>query len=291
MPEKNYYETLGVERNASQADIKKAFRKLARKYHPDVNKDDPQAETKFKAINEAHEVLSDPEKRAQYDQFGSRWQQAGAGPQYQQTYTANPQDVGAFRDIFEGMFGASFGGFGGQGYRDYPGQDVEYPVEVTLEEAFHGTTRSLRWADGRVIEARIPAGVRDGSTVRLRGQGEQGYGGGRAGDLLLRISMLPHARFERSGDDLKVTQPVDLYTALLGGEIEVSGLDKTVKLTIPEGTANGRVFRLKGLGMPNLKNPDQRGNLLARVEVQLPTELSSKEKTLIRQLRDLRQAS
>ncbi len=292
MPNQNYYDVLGVQRKASQAEIKKAYRKLARQYHPDVNKDDPQAEVKFKAVNEAHEVLSDPEKRALYDQYGSQWNQVGAGQPYQQqtyTQTANPQDFGAFRDIFEGMFGASFDGFNNQGYREqqFAGQDIEYPVDVTLEEAFHGTTRSLRWEDGRVIEAKIPAGVHDRSTVRLRGQGEHGYNGGPAGDLFLRISLLPHPRYERSGDDLKLTQPVDLYTALLGGEIDVTGIDRTVKLTIPEGTANGRIFRLKGLGMPNLKRPDERGNLLVRVEVELPTQLSQKEKALIRQLRDL----
>ena len=299
MPKQDYYLTLGVQRNASQADIKKAYRKLARQYHPDVNKDDAQAEAKFKAINEAHEVLSDPEKRSLYDQYGANWNQVGAaGPQaqnYQQTYTqtVNPQDFGAFRDVFEGMFGASFGGYGDQAYRQrtQTGQDMEYPVEVSLEESFHGTTRSLRWGDGRVIDARIPAGVRDGSNVRLRGQGEPGFNGGPAGDLFLRISVLPHARFERIGDDLKVNQPVDLYTAMLGGEIEVNGMDKTVKLKIPEGTANGRVFRLKGMGMPHLKQPDKRGNLLVQVEVELPTQLSQKEKALVRELHAIRQTA
>jgi curved DNA-binding protein len=287
----DYYATLGISQNAGQDEIKKAFRKLARQYHPDVNKDDPEAEAKFKAINEAHEVLTDPEKRALYDRYGVNWRQVANGQGQTYTQTVDPEAFRNFNDIFADLFGASFGGHypgGGRGPA-FAGQDVEYTVELTLDEALHGTTRTLRWDGGRTVEARIPPGVRDGSRVRLQGQGEPGYNGGPAGDLYLVVQMQPDARFERQGDDLKVTLPVDLYTALLGGSVSVTGLDKTVNLNIPEGTANGRVFRLKGMGMPNLKNPSQRGNLLVRVEVQLPEKLSGKEKALFRQLRELRE--
>ena len=269
-----------------------------------MNKDDPQAEDKFKAINEAHEVLSDPEKRSLYDQVGPQWAQyqrqqaqgqtAGQPGTYYSTQTVSPEDFPNFNDFFSSIFGASFGtegGARGSQARPMSGQDLEHSVDVSLEEAFHGATRSLRWEDGRVIEAKIPAGVKDGSRVRLKGQGTPGFGGGSAGDLYLRVHVLPHPRFERDGDDLKVKVPVDLYTTLLGGSVEVSGIDKSVTLKIPEGSANGQIFRLKGLGMPHLKQPGKRGNLLAQLEVVLPEHLSSKEKALLKQLRELRPTS
>ena len=302
---KNYYDILGVNKSATQDEIKKAYRKLARKYHPDVNKDDPQAETRFKEINEAHEVLSDSEKRSQYDRYGEGYGQyanvggsaanwAAQGDQGYQYYTQTvaPEDLD---DMFGGSgFGDIFGSFFGQDARGhnqprgFAGRDIEHPVDVTLEEAFHGTTRSMQWQDGRTIEAKIPRGVKTGSRVRLKSQGEPGQNGGPNGDLYLKVHLASHPVYEREGDNLKITVPVDLYTMLLGGQINVASIDKTVKLNISAETQTGKVFRLKGLGMPNLKNPKTRGNLLVRVEAELPDKLTSKEKALYKQLAELR---
>lgn len=309
---KNYYDILGVSKSATQDEIKKAYRKLARRYHPDVNKDDPAAETRFKEINEANEVLSDAEKRAQYDRYGENFAQyaaagaAGAGPgaawsagqahspgyQYY-NQTATPEDWqeafggSGFADIFGSFFGQDAQGRSYQA-RQQAGQDLEHEVEITLEEAFHGTTRSLQWPDGRTIEAKIPRGVKAGSRVRLKGQGAPGYNGGPNGDLYLNVRLFDHPRYMREGDDLKLTLPVDLYTMLLGGEISVPGIDRSVRLRIPPETQTGKVFRLKGLGMPNLRTPTRRGNLLVRVEPQLPAHLSTEEKALFEQLRSKR---
>ena len=302
---KDFYETLGVSKTASADEIKKAYRKLARQYHPDVNKE-LDAEAKFKTINEAYEVLSDPEKRQQYDQFGpqyeqyarygqnvgqaGRWAAQGDQGYTYYTQTVNPEDIfggSGFEDIFGSFFGRDANGRSYQP-RSYAGQDIEHDIEVTLEEAFHGTTRSLQWQDGRTIEAKIPRGVNNGSRVRLKGQGEQGHNGGPDGDLYLNVRVIPHPVYERVGDDLKMTVPVDLYTMLMGGQIDVSSIDKSVKLNIPQETQTGKVFRLKGLGMPKLKKPDERGNLLVRVEPKLPEKLTGKEKALFKQLQELR---
>jgi len=320
---KDYYSSLGVNKSASQEDIKKAFRKLARKYHPDVNPKDAAATEKFKEISEAYEVLSDPEKRQKYDQFGSQWQQyektggrpedfnwsqwqAGPGASYSYR-TVTPEEFaemfggegheGHFSSFFETLFGKAGGPFGAGAqagpefqYRPRPrhGRDIEYTLTVTLEEAFHGAKRLLEWETGRKIEAKVPLGVKTGSRLKLKGQGEPGRDGGEPGDLLLHIEVRPHERFLRDGDNLSLNLPVDLFTLLLGGKITVAGIDRAVKLDIPPGTANGRVFRLKGLGMPHLKNPEQRGDLLVKVEAVLPERLSEGEKDLVQQWRDLR---
>ncbi len=311
MDYKDYYQTLGVGKTASQDEIKKAYRKLARKYHPDVNPGDTSAEDKFKDINEAYEVLSDPEKRQKYDQFGAQWQQfqrQGGQPggfDWSQwsaqpgggtyTRTVDPQEFeelfgqrAGFSDFFEALFGGMRrgrrGGFGGSEFQQQQprrGRNVDHPLDITLEEAFHGTQRVLEWDDGRKIEARIPPGVRTGSRVRLSGQS------GSGGDLYLNVTVLPHAIFEREGDDLKTNVQIDLYTALLGGTVKVSSLDKTVDLKIPPETQNGKIFRLRGLGMPTLRDPGKRGDLYASVDVQLPQNLSDEEKGLLRQLREL----
>ncbi|NLN70069.1 MAG: J domain-containing protein [Chloroflexi bacterium] len=318
MEYRDYYKILNVGKNANQDEIKKAYRKLAREYHPDVNPDDPNAEEKFKDINEAYQVLSDDEKREKYDRFGSQWKH------YQQTggraedfdwsqWAAQGQRGGAqYRTVtqeeFEQMFGGGMGGFGGfsdffetlfggvagaraarrpAGQTPYQriqrGQDIEHAVEITLEEAFHGTTRLLTFEDGRRIEAAIPPGVKTGSKIRLSGQGSVGASG--AGDLFLKINLQPHARFKREGDHLRIDLPVDFFTALLGGEVTVNALDKSVKLTIPPETDSGKVFRLTGLGMPKLGKSDQRGDLLAKVEVQVPKGLTESQKEKFNALR------
>jgi curved DNA-binding protein len=320
---KDYYKTLGVSKTANKDEVKKAYRKLARKYHPDVNPGNKAAEETFKEVNEAYEVLSDPAKREKYDHFGSQWQQyersggrpedfdwtqwtaRPAGQTYTQTISQEDLEqilggmggVGGFSDFFESLFG-NLGGSpsarrAGSAGREQPrrtlrGRDNEQTVQVSLEDAYRGTTVSLQWEGGRRVEAKIPPGVRTGSRIRLSGQGEAGAGGGQAGDLYLKIEVLPHPAFERDGDDLKTTVPVDLYTALLGGKLMVPTLERPVELTIPPETNNGRVFRLRGLGMPQLKNPKECGNLYACVEVKLPTNLSKNEKELLEKLRALR---
>jgi curved DNA-binding protein len=328
MDYKDYYQTLGVDKKAGQDEIKKAYRKLARKYHPDMNPGDNSAEERFKELNEAYEVLSDPAKREKYDRFGAQWQQyerTGGRPEdfdwsqwtarpggQSYTRTVTPEELeqilggsfggfsgglGGFSDFFEALFGGGLGrqpsGAGRRtaGARARRGRDSEQSVAISLEDAFHGTSVSLQWEDGRRIEARIPPGVRTGSRVRLSGQGEAGMGGGQPGDLFLKVAVRPHRVFKRDGDDLKVTAPIDLYTALLGGTINVRSIDRAVELTIPPETPNGKVFRLSGLGMPKLKSPGERGNLYASVQVQLPKNLSAEEKQLFEQLRKLRQGT
>ena len=296
MDYKDYYKTLGVSKTANKDEVKKAYRKLARQYHPDVNPGNKGAEEKFKEVNEAYEVLSDPAKREKYDHFGSQWQQyersggrpedfdwtqwtsRPAGQTYTQTISQEDLEkilggmggAGGFSDFFESLFGNLGGSPGGrrgssagreQTRRTLRGRDNEQTVAISLEDAFRGTTVSLQWEGGRRVEAKIPPGVRTGSRVRLGGQGEAGAGGGQAGDLYLKIEVQPHPAFERDGDDLKTTIPVDLYTALLGGKVMVPTLERPAELTIPAETRNGRVFRLRGLGMPQLKNPKERGNL------------------------------
>lgn len=315
MEYKDYYSILDVDRTASQKEIKKAYRKLARKHHPDLNQGDNASAEKFKAVNEAYEVLSDAEKRKKYDQFGSQWQHhQGAGgrsedfnwgewqsaPNQGQSYrTVSPEEFeemfgaeGGYSDFFENLFGngARRQTTGGRGdphfhYEERPrrGRDIEHDLQVTLDEAFSGTKRTLEWEDGRKIEANIPRGVKTGSRVRLKGQGVSGIGGGEPGDLYLTIEVLPDTRFQRNNDDLSTTVSVDLFTMLLGGKVPVSSIDRTVKLDIPSGTRNGRVFRLRGLGMPKMKAPDQRGDLLATAAVILPKHLNDEEKELVTQ--------
>ena len=318
MEYKDYYKILGVDKKASEKEIKKAFRRLARQHHPDMNPDDPRAEERFKEINEAHEVLSDPEKRAKYDQLGSQWQryqQRGGRPgdfDWSQWTTGHPgervhvrygtpedlQDLfgggdSPFSDFFSQIFGGMGNSPGGGGFqrqiRPQRGQDYEQPVEITLQEAYQGTVRILQ-KDGQRLEIKIPAGAKTGTRVRMSGHGGTGAAGGPAGHLYLRVTVLPDPRFERDGDDLRVPVPVDLYTMVLGGQVRVPTMTGDVVLTIPHGTQNGRTFRLRGKGMPHLRKPDQHGDLYARVEVQLPAKLTREQRKLFEQLRDLGEA-
>ncbi len=318
MEYKDYYKTLGVNKNASAKEIKSAFRKLARQFHPDVNPGDPKAEERFKEVNEAYEVLSDSEKRGKYDQLGSDWQRfQGAGGQSQDfdwsrwsagapggqrvhVRYGTPEDLqdlfgggSPFSDFFSQIFGGGMGGrpeaanFGGGapgGYRMPPqrGQDFEQPIDISLQEAYLGTTRVLQ-KDGLRWEVKIPRGARTGTRVRVSGGGGSGTAG--TGDLYLRVNVLADPRFERKDDDLHVGVPVDLYTMLLGGEIEVPTLEGNVMLRIPAGTQNGRTFRLRGKGMPRLRQPDQHGDLYARAEVQLPTSLSPRQRELLEEMK------
>ena len=305
---KDYYATLGVKKDASDKDIKAAFRKLARKYHPDLHPEDPAAEEKFKELNEANEVLSDPGKRKKYDEYGPQWEQyqsweragrpgpnpfAGGGNPFAdpggdsfqyQTMSAEDMetlfgDSAPFSDFFNSMFGA---GRSAAGPRPRParavrGGDVEGEVEVTLEEAAAGTSRrvEIQAAGGsRRVEVKIPPGIRDGARVRAAGQGSTGSGGGGAGDLFIRVRVLAHRVFTRDGDDLRIKAPVPLRTALLGGEVEVPTITgKKVSLRVPPGTQNGKVMRLRGLGMPRLRR-EARGDLMAELDVRLPVPVS-----------------
>jgi molecular chaperone DnaJ len=325
MPGKDYYATLGVGRSAPEKEIKQAYRRLARKYHPDVNPGDKAAEAKFKEINEAYEVLSDPEKRKKYDQYGDQWQyadqfaKAGQGAQWGAgkggTYTTfDFGDLGDLGDIFGGAF-QGFRTGSGAGRRSARAASMEHPVEVTLEEAYQGTKRVLQLqveepcsvcgGSGRVgrarcsncggsgrllrpkrLEVKIPPGVGDGSKVRIAGQGGQGYDGTK-GDLFLVVKVLPHRIFERKGDDLHVEVPVPLVAAVLGGEVGVPTLKGNVALKVPPETQNGKVFRLAGQGMPHL-NDSSRGDIFAKVKVMLPTQLTPQERQLFEQLRGYR---
>jgi len=326
MAGKDYYQTLGLSRNASEKEIKQAYRRLARKYHPDLNQGDKSAEAKFKEINAAYEVLSNPEKRNKYDQFGEQWEYADqfAKSRGQERVrwdfgkggtTFEYGDLSGFGDIFSSLFGDSSIG-SRMRRRPRRGQDIESPIEVTLEEAYHGSTRMMQLqteepctacggtgrvgnrvcticngAGGKVIpkrlEVKIPAGVRDGSRIRIAGEGGPGRAGGNKGDLYLVAKVLPHKLFERKGDDLYTEVSVPLATAILGGEVGLPTLNGNLSLKIPPETQNGRVFRMAGKGMPQLGN-SKYGNMFAKVKVVLPTNLTEEEKKLFERLRSLR---
>ncbi len=331
MAGKDYYSILGVKRDASEKEIKQAYRKLARKYHPDVNPGDKSAEAKFKEINAAYEVLSDKEKRRKYDQYGDKWQYADQFAQAkQQQAPFEGFDFGRgggtsfhfagddIESLFDELLRGGRGGFSRRRAQPGRGQDLEYPLEVTLEEAYQGTKRVISLqvnepcttchGSGRIqnmpcstcrgagvvanmkrIEVKIPAGVNNGSRVRIAGKGQPGYNGGPAGDLYLAISVKSSSVFERRGNDLHVEAAVPMAVAMLGGEIQVPTPKGQLQLKIPPETQNGRVFRLTGQGMPHLGN-SSRGNLFAKVKVVLPTKLSPEEKELIKKLSKLRPA-
>ena len=299
MPEQDLYTVLGVARDASQKEIKQAFRKLAREYHPDVNQGDAASERKFKQVNEAYEVLSDEKNRKAYDKYGHDWKHAeefekagvggrgGPGPWRWASGGGRPAGFEGL-DGLDGVFGSIFGGGRPAQMR---GRDFDHRVDVSLEEAFHGSQRTLTLRDQqgrpRRLEVKIPKGVKTGSRVRVAGEGHPGMGGGPNGDLYLVIKVLPHAAFERRGDNLHTEVPVALTGAVLGTEVEVPTLSGKVALKIPAETQNGKSFRLRGKGMPRLKGGGA-GDLYAKVVVQLPTNLSERERALFQDLQALR---
>jgi curved DNA-binding protein len=314
-PRRDYYSVLGVPRTASDKDIKTAYRKLARKHHPDVNPGDKKSESLFKEIGEAYSVLSDADKRKKYDRWGHDWekieqaQAAGAnfrtrpGSSTQYTYTSGPnggtsgtgfnfesEDLGG---LFEQLFGRASGGRQRVRATPHRGTDVDQPVEITLEEAFNGTQRTYTLSDSqtgesKTVEVKIPAGATDGLRVRVAGKGEQGLSGGAAGDLYLVVSVKAHPLFEREGDDLRVKVATSLYTAILGGEVMVpTPKGSHLALKVPPETSNGQRMRLTGQGMPHL-NGSGRGDLYAEINVQLPKNLSPHEKDVFAELARLR---
>jgi curved DNA-binding protein len=305
MDYKDYYKVLGVDRKATPDDIKKAFRKLAMKYHPDQNKDNKQAEEKFKEINEAYEVLSDPKKRERYDQLGSsysQWQERGGNPgnfNWNEWYSGQRgrgQTVGTddFGDIFGGFsdfFSAIFGGMPVSGQQQYRPQaarpaNIEQKVQITLEEAYHGTQRIFQ-VENRRIEVKIPAGAKTGTKVRMAGAGPAtGYG--QKSDIMLSVEILPHARYSIKGNDLTTEVKIDMFTAVLGGAVTVSTLSGDVSLTIPAGTQPGQKFRLTGRGMPTLKNPQAFGDLYVLVKVEIPRKLTDKQRQLFDEIKKYR---
>jgi curved DNA-binding protein len=292
MDYKDYYQILGLPRSASTEEIRKAYRKLAMQYHPDHNPGDKQSEDRFKEINEAYQVLNDPQKRAHYDRVGSaysNWQQrggqggfdwgrwAGGTPGGTRVEYGDLNDVfggegGLFSEFFRTIFGGGMGTAGTQTSRAAPGYQQQ--VEISLEDAFNGKTLELQ-SDGRRKQVRIPPGVRTGSKVRVAGSGPNGT------DLYLIVQVKENENFERKGNNLYTNAKVDIFTAVLGGEAEVETMSGKVKLTIPAGTQPEQMFRVAGRGMPQLKNPDTRGDLFVRLKVEIPRHLSSKQKELL----------
>jgi curved DNA-binding protein len=307
---KDYYEILGVAPDAEKKVIKQTYRELAKKYHPDVNPGNKAAEEKFKTINEAYQVLSDTEKRKKYDELRAQYQQWKQAGGRQQDFDwqnwsaqpgqgvhvqyASPEDLedlfgsaSPYSDFFNNIFGQVRERGRGRGRVTVSGprrgRDVEYEVDFSLEEAYHGAERLLE-IDGHRIQAVIPPGVRTGSRVRLSGQGEPGHNNGPAGDLYLLVHILPNETFEREGDDLHIDVPVDIFTAVAGGETRVPTLDRPLLLKIPPRTNAGRSFRLRGKGMPHLGDPKTHGDLFALVRLVLPEPLKDKEVNSIREL-------
>jgi curved DNA-binding protein len=290
----DYYKVLEVDKSASDADIKKAYRRLARKYHPDLNPNDAEAKKKFQQINEANEVLSDPDKRKKYDQYGKDWQHSeqferarshGAGPQGQTQYSGNFSE-GDFSDFFESMFGGAHTFGGGRGAR-FKGQDLNAELQLDIRDVYQTQKQTLT-VNGKQIRITIPAGVEDGQTIRIKGHGGPGMNGGPAGDLYITFNIRNTTAFKREGSNLHSTHQLDLYTALLGGETVVETFDGKVKLKVPAETQPGTTVKLKGKGFPVYRQEGHHGDLFVTYQVTLPKNLSDKEKQLIKQLAALR---
>lgn len=304
MEYKDYYKTLGVSRSASAEEIRSAYRKLALKYHPDRNPGNKQAEEKFKEINEAYQVLSDPQKRARYDQLGSAysdytrrggapggfdWSAWTTGSPYGQAQQVNLDELfggaGGFSDFFRAIFGGMGMGAPDVDFRyEQPARALEQPVSISLREAYEGTTRLLSVGDTRK-QVKIPPGVKTGTKIRVPDAAPGG------GDVYLKVTVEPDPNFERDGDNLMTTTTIDVFTALLGGEADVQTLTGRVKLTIPPGTQPEQKFRLAGRGMPKLKDPQSKGDLFVKVKVTLPRQLTDEQKRLLERVRDLARPS
>ena len=305
----DYYKILGIEKNASQEDIKKAYRKLARKYHPDLNPGDKEAEKKFKELNEANEVLSHEENRKKYDKYGEHWKHGEEyeKAQQQQQYQRQQRSSGGGFEGFEGFSGADFGGgedysdffqsmFGGSGggfnrnsrgsaSGKFKGQDVHAELNLDLKDAAK-THQQIFEINGKKVRITIPAGVYDGQQIKLKGHGNPGFNGGPNGDLFITFNILNNLDFERIGDDLKSKITIDLYTAMLGGNVEVKTLDGTVNLKVKPETQNGTTVRLKGKGFPKYKKDGEFGDLFVTYEVELPKNLTEKQKELFEKLKN-----
>jgi curved DNA-binding protein len=297
MEYKDYYKILGVDKKASQDDIKKAYRKLAVKFHPDKNPGDKKAEEKFKEINEANDVLSDPAKRNKYDTLGENWQSHQQGPDFNNAQRSrrggrqggsqfHQADESQFSDFFESIFGNASSSFGGGGRRSsmqMKGEDYTAETDISLEEAFHGTTRQVNLANQK-LNLKLKPGIADGAVLRMKEKGGTGINGGPNGDLFITIHTRKHLKYERKGDDLYFDAPLDVVTAVLGGKLPVQAIDKTVNINIPAGTDSDKTFRLKGMGMPLYSDPTQRGDSYVRVVITVPKNLSEQEKDLWKKL-------
>lgn len=289
----DYYKVLGVDKGATAAQIKSAYKKLARKLHPDLNPDDKEANNKFQQLNEANEVLSDPDKRAKYDKYGKDWERGEEYEKYQQAQQQQRYSQGSsggfegnfdgeedFSDFFSSMFGRQSGS---RSRAQYKGQDYNSEVHLTLEEAYttHKQTFSV---NGKSIRITVPAGVADGQTIKLNGQGAPGSNGGPNGDLYITFTVANDAKFKRVGNDLYTTKEIDLFTAVLGGEVLVTTMSGALKLNVVPGTQNGTKVRLKGKGYPVYKKEGEFGNLYVTYTITIPTNLTERQKELFNEL-------
>jgi curved DNA-binding protein len=298
---KDYYKILGVSKNASDAEIKKAYRKLARKYHPDVNPNDKEAERKFKEINEANEVLGNPENRKKYDKYGENWkhadefEKAGYNKQYQHSGGGGQQFYSGgfteddFSDFFSSMFGGGFssGGFSGGRNVKFRGQDFHAELQLNLTDVFKTQKHTIN-VNGKKIRLTIPAGVENGQEIKIKGYGSEGINGGPKGDLYIKFNIINNTPFKRDGSNLYLTVDLDLYKAVLGGEIFINTMGGKVKLKVKPETQNGTKVKLRGKGFPVYKQEGKFGDLIVTYNVKIPTNLTEKEKSLFKELAKLR---
>ncbi|MDU8885686.1 J domain-containing protein [Yeosuana sp. MJ-SS3] len=295
MPFIDYYKILGLPKTASEDDIKKAYRKLARKYHPDLNPNNAAAEKKFKEVNEANEVLSNPVNRKKYDEYGEHWQhaeeyeKAKQQNQYQRSYQGSAGGFSEedFSDFFESMFGGYSSKTGGGRRAKFRGQDFNAELQLELKDVYRKHKRTLT-INNKNIRITIPAGVENGQIIRIKGHGGKGVNGGPNGDLFIQFSIINHSKFKRDKDNLYTTVDLDLYKALLGGELMVDTFDGKVKLTVKPETQNGTKVKLKGKGFPKYKKEGEFGDLFVTYQIKLPTNITNKEKELIKELQKLR---
>lgn len=288
----DYYKVLGVNKKASEGEIKKAYRKLARKYHPDLNPNDKEAERKFKEVNEANEVLSHPENRKKYDSYGKDWKHAEEfeKARQQQTHQSRqrPRSANYSEEDFSDFFGSMFGGSGG-GRRNvtFRGQDFNATLQLDLKDVYQTHKRTIN-VNGKNIRLTIPAGVKNGQTIRIKGYGGEGVNGGPKGDLKITFEIQNHSTFKRDGNNLYATVDLDMYTAILGGDLLLDSFDGKVKLKISPETQNGTQVKLKGKGFPVYKKEGQFGDLIITFNIKIPVNLSAKEKELFNELAKLR---